>query len=1285
MPKAAIFFAIILLSSAFSNSYGFTSGDLVEENFVQKKYDTFFDSGIVDVSSDFFTKNNYKRYVIFGAGTNDFDFLKKNSLYGMESERGFFHVAVLDENSVSNLISRGYYVIEDFQLDFHSQEDIPDASRIGEITGSNFAETKYNVTGNGIRIAIVDTGVDFSNPDIQESLARDKFNHPIMIDPDGQGIILTNATFFAFVDNDNIIRNYSKPLPEGITSGVYQNKEGIFLNILQGGEGTQVPIYNSFFPQAGSSIIFNGTLTNDMKIGDNNRDYIKSKSGIYHLGIMYQGSFSGQVRIQVVPVLFVDSNVAGVYDTIIPDLSTSWEDYTRFSLEPGEEVNYDFDFTDEKPIVLGSGNEFLIYDSNEDGKIDFSAGTIGARVLDVHGVIQNKTVTIDDNLNAINGTLLPPLDPNGEFFGVMTDFMGHGTASAASITSKGIQEYDIYNNTQKFVIKGVAPDAKIVPIKALWFGDTVYAWLWAAGFENEENNWKFNGQTNVDIISNSWGISNFPILKSAPGMDVLSLIQSILVTPKSLDDDYPGITIVSSAGNSGPGYGTIGMPNASPFGISVGATTNNVFVGYGPFENQPRFGNTTTHYNHVVDFSSRGPGIIGDPKPDIMSIGAHGFTPSSMLKLEKNSKLESFSLFGGTSMAAPIVSGSAAVLMEGLNKQSKDYDPFTIKNILMSTATDLQNDPYTQGSGLVNVNSALEFVNGDNEIFIVYNDASYNNIKNILDPVVESINSTSIGFENFKIPTKSMPMTSWFGGQLLPGEKSSTNFTIENPTDTQIEIKIKSQEISLIKKNMFEGNTKVHQLDANYLKDPELKNKTAFIPNYLELSDVKSHKDLGDFFDKANPIPNDASLLILNVNFPFSTFMNKTDDVYANDMRISSLYLYDWIDRNNNTKVTSDELSLISRAGSWGTVQELRITEPNEKFEGTPLVGVYPVPTRYSYWLGDTRQNSTSMDYTLSASYYQKQSWSVMWPESSTITVPPQDTANVKVNLVLPNDIQTGVYQGFLTFEGDKHTVNAPVSFAVKQPIDKKDTPVLIQGHQSDDILYGNGYVKGAFDMANRYMAGDWRQYYFDIQDESINSAAIELSWDTDDTNLSVFVMNPKGEIIQTNMPSGIFGHFLGWVSLDWLGGSLFSQGGGFYPVKNKDDTSTVIYVPINQTGTYSILAHSTLFGGNSTTEPITLAAKFSTISADVQTELNELNQTKIQPELIILNKTKSTPEVIEDVISNDSAILTEQPELKVNEISDEVSFPIELVVGIGIGIAIGLSFVFITKRNSDK
>lgn len=1268
MPKAAIFFSILLVSGMFVNSYAVVDGDLHENNSFYSNSDDLFDSGILKIDSDFFKSNNFKRYIIFGTGLDDSN-LKKNSLYGVQSNGGFFYVAVLPEHSISNLVSQGYYVIEDSKLDFHSYiSNVTDASRIGEITGSTLAQAKYNVTGNGIKIAVVDTGVDFSNLDIQDSLARDKNNHPIMLDADGQGIILTNSTFFAFIDKDEIIRNHTSPLPKGITSSVYKTKDGIFLDISQNKKGTQIQIYNSFFPQFGKSPIFNATLDTDIKIGKDSRNYIKSKSGIYHLGVMYQGGLEGKLaRIQVVPVLVVDSNVAGVYDTVIPDLSTSWEDYTRFDLKSGEKPKYDFDFTDEKPIVLGSGKEFLIYDSNNDGKADYSAGTIGAQVLDVYGVIQNKTADIDKTLRAINGTLLPAFDPRGEFFGVMTDFMGHGTSSASSIASKGEQTYDIYNNTEKFTIKGVAPGAKIVPVKSLWVGDTVYAWLWVSGFENQEHSWTFTGKPRVDIISNSWGVSNFPSFNVAPGMDVLSMILGILDTPHSLDDNYPGVTIVSSAGNSGHGYGTIGMPNVSPFGIAVGATTNNVFVGYGPFKSQPRFGNTTSHFNDVVDFSSRGPGIIGDPKPDLMSIGAHGFTPSNVLKTSKNSKEESFSLFGGTSMAAPLVSGSAAILMEGLNKQSKEYDPFTIKNILMSTAKDLRNDPFTQGSGLVDVSTALSFVNAEEGIFIVHNNASYNNIKKILKPALESINSTSIGFEKFEFPTKIMPMTSWFAGHLLAGEHSKTTFTIENPTDKPIQISIKPTTISLIKTTQFDGTTKVRQQDSI------LNKSNTFIPNYIKLSDIKEHKKLGEFFGN-NSIPAESSLMILNLNFPFDNFMNKTDVLYANDMKISSLYLYDWIDKNNDTAIASDELSMINRAGSWGTVQELRITEPNEQFKGTPLVGVYPTPTRYSYYLGDTKHNSTSMEYTLSASYYQKDRWSVIWPESETITVPANNTAKVDISLVVPNDLQTGNYQGFITFEGKTHTVNAPVSFVVKKEIDHKDSLVLIQGKHSDDIIFGNGYVKGAFDMANRYMAGDWRQYYFDIKDDSINSAALELSWKTDDTNLSVFVMDPKGKIIQTNMPSGVFGHFLGWPSLDWLGTSLFSQGGGFFPVKNKDDTSTVLYVPINQTGTYTLLAHSTLFGGNSTTEPITLAAKFSNISSEIQPIQDQSNKKIISNSI----ENVTTSEFSDKTLLNDSQII-------IQDDATDSSFNIGLTVGIGVGIAIGIIIFVILRQKPNK
>jgi hypothetical protein len=227
----------------------------------------------------------------------------------------------------------------------------------------------------------------------------------------------------------------------------------------------------------------------------------------------------------------------------------------------------------------------------------------------------------------------------------------------------------------------------------------------------------------------------------------------------------------------------------------------------------------------------------------------------------------------------------------------------------------------------------------------------------------------------------------------------------------------------------------------------------------------------------------------------------------------------------------------------------------------------------------------------------------------------------------------------------------------------------LINGTESNDVLYGNGYIKGAFDMSNRYMAGDWRQYYFDIQNDFVNTAMIELSWVHDDTNLAVFVMDPSGKIIQTNMPSGVFGHFLNWPSLDWLGNSPFSQGGGFFPVKNKDSTSTVLYVPLNQTGIYTLLAHSTLFGGDSITEPITLAAKFTNISSEIITDYQ--NNSKSQLSIIDFKESNSISN-----LNNDTLVIS--------EIESISKFDLGLIIGITIGVAIGISMIFIIRQKSD-
>jgi hypothetical protein len=375
-------------------------------------------------------------------------------------------------------------------------------------------------------------------------------------------------------------------------------------------------------------------------------------------------------------------------------------------------------------------------------------------------------------------------------------------------------------------------------------------------------------------------------------------------------------------------------------------------------------------------------------------------------------------------------------------------------------------------------------------------------------------------------------------------------------------------------------------------------------------------------------VPEDSSLLVLNANFSFDHFMNQTNPIYADDLKISSLYLYDWKDKNDDSKIASDELSLVNRGGSWGTVQELRVSKPTEHFENQPVIGVYPVPERYSFWGGSIKENSTAFDYTLSASYFKKDIWTDVTLDNEIISIPPNQTIDVNVNIQTQKDQKTGIYDGFIKFKGEHHIVNVPVSYVIVEKV-LKDIPFTFIG-KNDDVNFNNEYVKGAFDMSNRYMAGDWRQYYLDVQDSTINNASIEISWENENTNFSAFVLDPHGKIISTNMPTGVFGHFMNWASLDWLGNSPFSQGGGFFPVKNKDNTSTLIFAPINQTGTHSLLIHSTLFEGNNITEPVTLVAKFSTLTSD-----------NIPPEIILelddvlKSNHKIMPEIIEDNLTS--------------------------------------------------
>jgi serine protease AprX len=264
---------------------------------------------------------------------------------------------------------------------------------------------------------------------------------------------------------------------------------------------------------------------------------------------------------------------------------------------------------------------------------------------------QGITVAVVDSGIAAHPALAQRVVANVSFVSgdpSVGDAYGHGTHVAGIITGAG----SAASRVTPLYTGGIAPGANLVNVRVLGADGTGLTSDAIAGIEWAIANKK---KFNIRVINISFG---HPVMEPAATDPLCEAVA---------DAVQAGIVVVAAAGNSGKtadGHmvlGSITSPGNSPLALTVGALNT--------------FGTARRSDDAVASYSSRGPTRFDlTVKPDvaapgnkIVSLQADGsflatFYPTLHVA---GSASNAYMSLSGTSMAAPMVSGGIALLLQG--------------------------------------------------------------------------------------------------------------------------------------------------------------------------------------------------------------------------------------------------------------------------------------------------------------------------------------------------------------------------------------------------------------------------------------------------------------------------------------------------------------------------------------------------------------------------------------------------------------------------------------------
>jgi tripeptidyl-peptidase II len=317
-------------------------------------------------------------------------------------------------------------------------------------------------------------------------------------------------------------------------------------------------------------------------------------------------------------------------------------------------------------IVVRAADGWVAFiDSNRDGSFEDEMPLHDYREGRETIALGTRPITIVANFAEVGGA--PLLD-------LLFDTSGHGTHVA------GIAAGHNLFNVGRF--HGVAPGAQIIGLKIAnnARGDVSVHGSMRRAMEYAA---RFARLRNLPLVLNmSFGVGNEP-----PGRAVIdSLANAFLVT-------HPGVVFVVSAGNDGPGIGTLDFPGSADLALTVGASFPGAFA-------RPAQPGIPAADDVPGWWSSRG-GAAGEP-----DLVAPGIAYSSVPAWDRGNEIK-----GGTSMAAPHVAGLAACLMSALVQEGRPVGAAEIVQALRVSAVPFPGlTVIDQGSGVPRLEAAYRWL-----------------------------------------------------------------------------------------------------------------------------------------------------------------------------------------------------------------------------------------------------------------------------------------------------------------------------------------------------------------------------------------------------------------------------------------------------------------------------------------------------------------------------------------------------------------------------------------------